>query len=311
MTGFFDLQVNGYAGADFCSLDLTIEDTRRACESMRSDGLGGILATVITDHVDALVAKLERLRSFRDADPFIAEMIRGFHVEGPFLSPRPGFIGAHAPECVVPANPPDADRILEAGGGLVRVMTLAPEHDEGFATTRFLAERGVTVSAGHCDPDYETLAGAIDAGLSMFTHLGNGCPVELPRHDNIIQRALALSDRLWIGVIPDGVHVPFLALRNYIRICGVERLITTTDAIVAAGLPPGTYELSGSPVEVDKDGVARRPGSLNLAGSTIRAHRGAALLSSELGLSPDEVERVFRDNPLRACGLSSAGFTAS
>lgn len=303
MSTYFDIQVNGYAGADFCSESLTLDQTRAACESMRADGLGGILATLITDEVEALDRKLRRLRQFREEDPLVAEMIRGFHVEGPFISPAPGYVGAHPAGCVRPATPDAAARILEAGGGLVRLLTLAPEHDEDFATTRYLAEQGVTVSAGHCDPDLETLRGAVDAGLSMVTHLGNGCPVNLPRHDNFIQRVLSLSPRLWVGFIPDGHHVPFFALKNYFRLVGFERVIATTDAIMAAGLGPGTYELSGAPVEIDEEGVARRPGSENLAGSTIRACQVAEKLREELGLSEEEVDVVYRRNPQNSVGL--------
>lgn len=299
----FDLQINGYAGVDFCSPDLTADEMHRACEALAADGIDGILATIITDSVDRLCAKLRLMAGFREADPLISKMVRGFHVEGPFLNPAPGYIGAHPPECVVPANPDDAARILEAGQGLVRLVTLAPEFDSGFNTVRFLSEQGVTVSAGHCDPDLATLEGAIDAGLSMITHLGNGCPVTLPRHDNFIQRVLSLSGLLWVCFIPDGAHVPFFALKNYLRLVGVERAIFTSDAIVAAGLGPGTYDLSGSPIEVDEAGVARRPGSPNLAGSTIRGFQVAANLRNELGLSDDEVDRVYRRNPLEALGL--------
>jgi N-acetylglucosamine-6-phosphate deacetylase len=300
---YFDLQINGYAGVDFCSRDLTAEEMRTACEALAADGVGGILATLITDSVEALCAKLRGMVRFREEDPVIRGMVRGFHVEGPFLNAAPGYIGAHPPQHVVAANRDDAARILDAGNGLVRLMTLAPENDSGAGTTRFLTGAGVTVSAGHCDPDLDTLERAIDAGLSMITHLGNGCPVVLPRHDNFIQRVLSLSDRLWVCFIPDGAHVPFFALKNYFRITGVERTIFTSDAILAAGLGPGTYDLSGEPVEVDAAGVARRPGSPNLAGSTIRGHQVARNLKEQLGLTEVQVGQVYRTNPMRALGL--------
>ena len=300
---YFDLQMNGYAGTDFCSVDTSLEQMRSACDAIKADGIDGILATLITDSVDVLSAKLTKMVRFREKDAVIHEMVKGFHVEGPFLSPEVGYIGAHPAKWVRPAGIEDTKRLLEAGDGLVRLMTLAPEYDEGAATTRYLVSQGVTVSAGHCNPDLETLERAVDAGLSMITHLGNGCPVMLPRHDNFIQRALSLSDRLWLCFIPDGVHVPFFVLRNTLKMIGLERTIFTTDAIMAAGLGPGIYELSGEPVEIDGAGVARRPGSPNLAGSTIRGHQVVANLRTQLGLSEEEVHRVYGENPRRALGL--------
>ncbi len=300
---FFDLQINGYAGTDFCSNNLTGEQFHHACKALREDGIDGILATVITDSIESLSAKLRTMVRLREEDALIREMVRGFHVEGPFLSPETGYIGAHPAEWVIPATKESAARLLEAGDGLVRLVTLAPEHDHEAKTTQYLVENGVTVSAGHCDPNLETLARSVDAGLSMITHLGNGCPVVLPRHDNFIQRALSLSDRLWLCFIPDGAHVPFFVLRNTLKMIGLERTIFTSDAIMAAGLGPGTYELSGAPVEIDSDGIARRPGSLNLAGSTIRGFKVAENLRNELGMSEEEVLRVYGENALLALNL--------
>ncbi len=300
----FDLQVNGYDGADFCSAELTLDECARACRSLAEDGVDGILATVITDTVEALCKKLRRMVEFRDADREINSMIRGFHIEGPFLNAAPGYIGAHPPECVVPANVSDMQRLLDASDGLTKIVTLAPENDPDLATTAFLAGQSITVSAGHCETPLEVLRAAIDAGLSMVTHLGNGCPVTLPRHDNMIQRALSLSDRLWICYIPDGAHVDFFALKNYLRVSGVERSIMVTDAISAAKLGPGTYQLSGAPVEIDEHGVARRPGSANLAGSTITMPQVRENLATELGLSEVEIEQLIDSNPRRAIQLS-------
>lgn len=301
---YFDPQVNGYAGVDFCSLNLTQEDLRKACEAIRADGIESILATVITDSIESLSTKLRQMVRFREADRFIADTIRGFHVEGPFINPEKGYVGAHPASEVKPANADDASRLLDAGEGLVRLMTLAPEYDVNFETTRFLVDQGVTVSAGHCDPDLTTLQGSIDAGLSMITHLGNGCPVTLARHDNFIQRVLSEGERLWISFIPDGAHVPFFALRNYLKLIDIEKIVFTTDAIMAAGLGPGVYELSGAPVEIDENGVARRPGSENLAGSTIRGHEVVKNLQEKLGFSDAEVDLVFGANARRAVGLS-------
>ena len=299
----FDIQVNGYAGADFCSANLTLEQCRRGCEALAADGVDGILATVITDSIEAICAKLARLAALRDADPAIARMIVGFHVEGPFISSEPGFVGAHAREHVLPAAPEAMRRIVDAANGLLRLVTLAPEHDERFATTAYLARQGIAISAGHTDASLDQLRGAIDAGLTMVTHLGNGCPTTLPRHDNIVQRALALRDRLWICFIPDGAHVPFFALANYVALAGIDRCIMVTDAISAARLGPGIHELSGAPVEIDAAGVARRPGSPNLAGSTVTMPQVRHNLARHLGLSEADIGLLIDTNPRRAVGL--------
>jgi N-acetylglucosamine-6-phosphate deacetylase len=134
-------------------------------------------------------------------------------------------------------------RLLDAAGGLAKIVTLAPEHDAGLRVTRMLAGAGIRVSAGHTDAPLDLLRAAIDAGLSMFTHLGNGCPMHLHRHDNIVQRALSLSDQLWLMFIADGAHVAFPALGNYLRAAGLEKTIIVTDAVAPAGRGPGRFQL--------------------------------------------------------------------
>lgn len=299
----FDLQVNGYAGTDFCSSSLNAEQLHHACRTLADDGVDGVLATFITDDLRSLKAKLSNLVRLREEDELARQVIAGFHIEGPFLNPKLGYIGAHEPELVRPACLEDTQAILDAGSGLVKLLTLAPEQDSGGVVTKFLVEQGVVVSAGHCDPSIDELKAAIDGGLSMVTHFGNGCPVELLRHDNVLQRFLALRELLWFCFIPDGVHVDFFALKNYLDLVGVDRSIMTTDAISAATLGPGMHEISGISVEVDEDGVARRPGSVNLAGSTITMPRILHNLSQELGLSEEEIIALVDRNPRCALGL--------
>jgi N-acetylglucosamine-6-phosphate deacetylase len=299
----FDLQVNGYAGTDFCSSSLNAEQLHHACQALLDDEMDGILATFITDDLKSLVAKLSNMVRLREKDELARRVIAGFHVEGPFLNPTLGYIGAHEPEHVRPACLEDAQAILDAGTGLVKLLTLAPEQDSGAVVTKFLVEQGVIVSAGHCDPSLDQLKEAIDGGLSMVTHFGNGCPVELPRHDNVLQRFLALREYLWFCFIPDGVHIDFFALKNYLDLVGIDRSIMTSDAISAATLGPGLHEISGISVEVDEDGVARRPGSPNLAGSTVTMTGILCNLSQDLGLSGEAITALVDRNPRTALGL--------
>lgn len=300
----FDIQVNGYAGTDFCSPGLTGEELHSACIALEEDGFDSILATVITDSLDKLLLKVANLVHLREQDPLAQKIITGIHVEGPFLNPAPGYIGAHEPEHVKLANVDDSKRLLEAGKGLIRLLTLAPEMDPYFETTRFLREAGLIVSAGHCNPSVEQIHGAIENGLSMVTHLGNGCPIDLPRHDNVIQRFLHFRDKLWTCFIPDGHHIPNYTLKNYLDLVGVERAIMVTDAITAARLGPGLHQLSGFDVEVDDEGVARRPGSANLAGSTLTMARLRRNLREHLKLDDHQIKSLVDQNPRTALRMT-------
>jgi N-acetylglucosamine-6-phosphate deacetylase len=302
--GDFDLQVNGYGGIDFNRDDLTLEQLRRACDRLIDDGVEGVLATLITEDLPVLCRRLGRLAELREQDPRCAEVIRGFHVEGPFLSPEAGYRGAHPAEVMISATADAADRLLDAGRGRVRLLTLAPERDPGGRTTRHLADRGVVVSAGHTNATRDELAAAIDQGLSMFTHLGNGCPMQMHRHDNIIQRALSFSDRLWLCFIADGVHVPFFALDHYIRLAGLERCIVVTDAIAPAGLGPGRYTVSRWELEIGEDLVAQAADGSHLVGSAISMPRVRRNLEERLGYRAAEIATLVRDNPRKAVGLT-------
>lgn len=295
--GLVDLQVNGYGGVDFNRDDLSADDLHRACAALAADGVERILATVITEALPAMAARLRRLADLREHDPLAQRIIAGLHVEGPFISPADGYRGAHPLDAVRPASVDAAAQLLDAGRGLVRLVTLAPEHDPGLATTAHLVNAGVAVAAGHTDAPLGVLAAAVDAGLSLFTHLGNGCPAVVPRHDNIIQRALSLSDRLTLCFIADGTHVPFFALRNYLRVAGPEHCIVVSDAIAPAGLGPGRYTLSRWELDIGDDLVARSVEGNHLVGSALGLRRGAANLRDHLGLDDATVTRLTETNP--------------
>jgi N-acetylglucosamine-6-phosphate deacetylase len=251
-----------------------------------------------------LERRIRTLVELREKDALAQKMITGIHIEGPFINPIKGYVGAHPPHAVKPANVDDAKRLFEAAGGLARLVTLAPEHDEGCKTTAWLASQRVVVSAGHCDPSLDQLRAACDAGLSMFTHVGNGCPIQMHRHDNIIQRALSLHDRLWLCFIPDGVHVPFFVLKNWLRSTGLDRVIFVTDAISAARLGPGRYTLAGWDILIGEDLVARSPDGSHFVGSTVTVPRIKANALHDLGMTEAELARVLDENPQKAMGFA-------
>jgi N-acetylglucosamine-6-phosphate deacetylase len=272
------------------------------CQRLNDEGVAGILATVITADLDAMCRRLANICRVREADTTIADMIWGIHIEGPFINREPGYIGAHPKNHAYQADTDSMQRLLEAAGGLTRYVTLAPECDSGNRVAKLLAGQGIRVAAGHCNPTLDDLRAAIDAGLSLFTHLGNGCPSAMPRHDNIIQRALSLSDRLHIGFIADGVHVPFFALANYIKCCGFDRAFVVTDAICGAGLGPGEYTLGDRKVVVDENLATWAADRSHLVGSAGTMRRSDENLRRALGFDERQVKQLLCDNPRNLIG---------
>jgi N-acetylglucosamine-6-phosphate deacetylase len=300
---FFDLQVNGYAGVDFNQDELDADQLHHACERLDTDGVAGLLATIITDDLSAMCHRLSRLAELREADPLATHLIAGVHIEGPFLNSGDGYRGAHPLDAIRPADRDSMMRLLDAARGLTRVVTLAPECDPGLVVTRFLASRGIIVSAGHTDATLAQLRRAIDAGLSMFTHVGNGCPMHMNRHDNIIQRALSLADELWLCFIADGAHIPFVALRNYLKLAREDRTVVVTDAIAPAGLGPGRYTFGRWDLEIGEDMVARAPDRSHLVGSGITMKQNATNLMRAVGLTEAVVRKLTLENPRVALGI--------
>jgi N-acetylglucosamine-6-phosphate deacetylase len=301
--GYFDLQVNGYGGVDLNNDGVTAADIENMCLRLEADGVDGVLATIITAPIPDMVRRLRKVVAARESNPRIRACIPGFHIEGPFLNSEAGYRGAHDPAAICPPELDNVKRLFEACGGLLRILTLAPECDAGFQATRWLAGQGVVVAAGHCNPSLDTLKGAADAGVSLFTHAGNGCPMQMHRHDNIIQRVLSMHDRITPCFIADGVHVPFFALGNYLRACGLDHAVVVTDAMSAAGMGPGLYGIGKFQVLVGEDLAAWAPDRSHLVGSAGTMKRTAANLRDQLGLSDADVRRLTVENPRRVIGL--------
>ncbi len=296
---YIDLQVNGYAGVDFNADDVSTADIRRSCDAMYKGGVKSFLATITTEFMANMCGRISRIAQARNEDPFIASMITGIHFEGPFISPIDGYRGAHTVDGVITPAIEDCKKIVDAGDGLVKLVTLAPECDADNVVTKYLVSAGIKVAAGHSDATIDQLKSACDAGLSLFTHIGNGCPAIMNRHDNIVQRALSLRDRLYFSFIADGAHIPFFALRNYIDLVGVDRAIIVSDAMSAAGLGPGRYKIGRMEVEVGEDQVARQPGSSLLAGAAVNMPQAANNLADKLNFSQIDIEKMMIINPCK------------
>ncbi len=288
----FDIQVNGFAGVDFQQEDLSISQLRKAVEGLAQHRTHRFFLTLITDTIEALCLKLERIERFRQEDALISEALCGYHIEGPWLSPKPGFRGAHDPALMGAPDLRKLDRLQKSANHHIRLITLAPEHPGSEEFIREATDRGIRISLGHTDASEKEIDLAYQAGARFCTHLGNGVPLELPRHDNVMQRLLA-HEGLYAFFIPDGIHLPPSVLKNFFRAKGIHRSLFTTDCMTAAGAPPGRYTIRHHTVEVGEDRVVRMPGSQAFAGSALTPDQGVKNLVKWLGLPLEKAEALF------------------
>ena len=297
----FDVQVNGYAGVDFQQDHLSADDLLRATHGLRAAGCARFLLTLITDEWPKLTARLRHLVAVRAQSAELKSAIAGWHIEGPFLSERPGFHGAHDPALMLDPTPEHIRELRALTGQDPLLLTIAPERNGALEAIRLAASLGIKVSLGHTDAAAEILARAVTAGATMFTHLANGCPRELDRHDNILWRVCE-TPGLTPSFIPDRIHVspaPFRVLHRTLN----GRAFYTTDAMAAAGAGPGNFSFGKMQLEVGADQIVRLPGKTNFAGSALRPVEGVFRAAQMLGCPWQETWARLSDIPARLMGL--------
>jgi len=308
--GLIDLQVNGFAGVDFNDAGLTADALDYALHAMLRRGVTGCLPTIITASADDIAARLAALDRAVASSRLGPLMVPGYHLEGPFLNPAPGFAGCHPPSAMVA---PDIGLIERLMAGLRRpilLMTLAAELPGAEALIRWLAAHGVIAAIGHSDAGAEVVARAAGAGARLSTHLGNGLPQMLPKLTNPLMAQLA-EDRLAASFIADGIHLPVPALRAMVRAKGPGRAILVTDAVAAAGAPPGRYGFAGMAIEGAVDGSVRQPGTRTLAGSALTLDAAVRNVAEWGVASPQDAIAMASSAPaaLLAPGLEAHALT--
>ncbi len=289
---FFDPQVNGYAGVDFNDPAVESAAIESAVAAMSAAGCDHLLITLITAPDDFYEHQLDRLAGAISRSRLLTSAVLGIHLEGPSISPRTGYAGAHDARH---ARGPDWARFQRwqtISGGRIRLVTLAPEWESAESFIRAAAGSGVQVALGHTDASLEQLNRAVRAGARLFTHLGNACPPEIPRHDNIIQRVLAVPE-LTVSLIPDGIHLPPFVLSNLARTLGPARLAMTTDAAPPAGAACGRFRFAGRELDVGEDRVVKSPGSPGYFGSALSMIEGFYNCIAFGGLSADLAWRAW------------------
>lgn len=296
--GWIDVQVNGFAGVDYNSPQSTPEEIARSLELLFATGVTRFYPTVITGSQESMAGALRNLARCRAELPGGVAM-EGFHVEGPHICAEDGPRGAHPRQWV---RPPDLDefrRWQEACGGLVRMVTVAPELPGAARYIESIVSGGVVAAIGHTAATAAQIADAVSAGATISTHLGNGAHPVLRRHPNYIWDQLA-EDRLMAGFIVDGIHLDAAFLKVALRAKGLNRSVLVTDAAAPAGAAPGRYRLGDLAVELTSDNRVVLVDSGKLAGSALRMDRGIENLIRLAGLDLNDAIRLATVNPARA-----------
>jgi N-acetylglucosamine-6-phosphate deacetylase len=264
-TGLCDLQVNGFAGVDYNDPSITPVDIEQSLLAMLATGVTQCLPTIITATLDWQRGCLRALEAARTS-ALCEHMMIGYHLEGPFLNPTPGYCGCHPAAAMVAASWEYFEQVQEAAGGHIRLITVAPERPGVMALIPRWVEAGVTVAIGHSAADYETLRAAVDVGASLSTHLGNGTAATVPKSDNVVLSQLAI-DELSASFIADGYHVRRHVLGVYLRAKQAARTILVTDGTAGSAAAPGHYTLGRLAIERDLEPVVHEAGTQKLAGS--------------------------------------------
>lgn len=307
--GFVDLQVNGYKGIDFSSPELTEERFVFACEALVRQGTAAFLPTIITSPVYIFERNLRLMsRSMEHKD--LKGHILGVHVEGPFISDQDGARGAHNPEWVRKPDTKFLEKLYEWSGGTIKLLTIAAEIEGAEALCRHATELGITVSLGHQMATEADLKRLVTSGARSLTHLGNGLPRLLPRHENPIWAGLA-NDDLTAMVIADGHHLPASILKTVFRTKGTSNVIVVSDASPIAGLPPGRYNTLGNDVILEESGLLHNPQTGYLVGSSSTMIDCMNYLLSLEMLTLDELLDLGFYNPLRLIDVDPSSIIGS
>jgi len=312
-SGFVDLQVNGYAGIDFSSPGLSLSAIAQTTLALYRRGTLAFCPTVVTAPVQVyqqvLPVLAEAILTQSQSGNNGGSLLCGVHLEGPFISPEEGAVGAHPRQSVQAPSLTFFDELYSLAGRQIALLTLAPELPGALDLIRHARAYGVIVSIGHTLADADAIRAAVDAGATLSTHLGNGCPNYIHRHHNPLWPQLAAAG-LAAMQITDGHHLPPELIAVVLAAKGAGRVIVTSDSSPAAGCPPGEYTFFGTRALLETSGRLRNLESDTLAGSSASMFDCMNFLASLSLLDEAALWQVGRDNPLKVLGLSLADLPA-
>ncbi|MBO0601361.1 N-acetylglucosamine-6-phosphate deacetylase [Sporosarcina sp. E16_3] len=296
--GFIDVHIHGSSGFDV--MDATPEALNGLASALPREGTTSFLATTMTQSDEAIAGALHNASSF-NADERQAEMV-GVHLEGPFISSIRA--GAQPIEHIKTPSFDIFEQWQELSGNRIKIVTIAPEVENGLVFIEELTASGVIASLGHTDATSDVVRSAVEVGATHVTHLYNQMSPFHHREPGVVGAAF-LEDSMTVEIIVDCIHSHPKSVELAYRQKGPNRIILITDAMRAKGLPPGTYDLGGQDVEVtNKD--ARLPDG-TLAGSILTMENAAKNMKSITNCTLAELVAMTSTNAADQLGLSNKG----
>ena len=259
--GLTDLHFHGCVGEDFS--DATPEGLQKMADYELSRGITQICPAGMTLGEDQLTKICQNAAAHREKNAGGAELV-GLHLEGPFLS-----MAKKGAQNAAYIHDPDAamlHRLQEAAGGLVKLVTLAPEQPNSLEFIQSARQGGVTVSLGHTTADYDTASAAYKAGARQATHLFNAMPPFTHRAPGVVGAAFDYPE-VKVELICDGVHIHPAVVRTVFKLFGSDRVILISDSLRATGMPDGRYPFGGQEIEVHGNRATMADDPNTLAGS--------------------------------------------
>lgn len=296
--GFIDIHTHGAYGYD--TNDGTKDGLKDWIRRIPEEGVTGILPTTVTQMKDVLAKAVENVSKVVEEGYEGAEIL-GIHFEGPYLDME--FKGAQPEEAICKPSVEEFKYYQECAKGLIKYVTLAPEHDENYELVKYLSSTGVVASIGHSSATYEDAIMAIASGAKSMTHVYNGMKPYHHRKPGIIGAAFRVRD-VYGEIICDGCHSTFAAVNNFFTAKGRDYSIMITDSLRVKGCPKdGHYTLGGHEIVVGDDNLARIKGTDTIAGSTLRMNLGLKNLVEEAMIPFDVALNSCTINPARCLNV--------
>lgn len=302
--GFIDLHGHGGGGAAY---DNGPDEIRQALATHRAHGTTRSVISLVANPLDDVVASLGVVVALAENDPTVA----GVHLEGPFLAI--GRRGAHSPEFLRDPDEATITILLEAGHGLIKQVTIAPELPGALDAVRQFVDAGVVVAIGHTEADEHLARAAFDAGATLVTHIFNAMPGIHHRDPGPIVAGFD-NDSVTLELVLDGVHVHPSVAQMIFR-AAPHRVALVTDAMAAAGGEDGFYQLGSLNVTV-QNGQAVLNGTQTIAGSTLTQDNGLKCAIEAAGVPEVAAVEALTLTPARVLrrdtewGRLAAGFVA-